>query len=198
MEHEHNANDGMADMLGMMMQMFGGADEASADQAAKLRQIMDMARMMQAFGQLGADQDSGQNSSEDISDTGENETSHSSADTRGRSALSGFYDDPILTPELVAIKSAIPHIERKYQRPLGMLVKLVEMRRLMELYEPEADMRAQSASEKDTGYSERRRNMLGAIRANITDEKTRTQIDILQKAMDISELLKKLGKANVP
>ncbi|MCL2616964.1 MAG: hypothetical protein FWD96_04895, partial [Defluviitaleaceae bacterium] len=78
----------MADMLGIMMQMFGGADEAQAvEQAAKMRQAMEMAKMFQMLNAMSQAQGIGENEdgdnadSEDVNIADESATSEDTADT---------------------------------------------------------------------------------------------------------------------
>ncbi|MCL2852254.1 MAG: hypothetical protein FWE20_04355 [Defluviitaleaceae bacterium] len=190
MEHENNSSSDMPSMMAMMLQMFGGAGEAdedgqaAAEQSAKIRQAMEMARMFQMFSNMGQAPDT--ETKETASPPGEDD------DAFGHAAKNGFYDTPILTPELVTIKSAIPHIERKYQKPLGILVKLIEMQRLMDFYGPEKGLQAMSGDVREADSAERRRNMLCAIKSNTADETARTKIEIMLKALDISELMRRI------
>ena len=191
MEHENSSNNDISNMIAMMMQMFGGTGEAdengsaSLEQAARIRQAMEMAQMFQMFGSMGqAQEDDVKSESADAH--GQN------ADNCGHSVNTEFYDTPIITPELITIKAAIPHIERKYQQPLAMLVKMVEMRRLMDFYGAEKSVHAASTDACGAGSGQRKRNMLSAIRAAASDETTKTKIDVLLKALDISELMQKI------
>jgi len=184
-------DNNMPDMLSIMMQMLNNSDDSeNNEQTAKMQQAMHTMQMFQTLNALNqpsnADEDT--NPAEDTpkpASSAKHSQPHSGANT-------SFYDTPILTPELITIKSALPHIERRYQKPLGLLVKFVELQRLMKHYESDTDVQVQSACDNHTAFTEHTRNMFSAIHANTADEISRTKIDTLMKALDIAELLQKI------
>ncbi len=98
-----------------------------------------------------------------------------------------YYDDQINTPGLLSIKAAIPYLDFEYQRKIGVLIKLLELKKLLEMYSQTA---IQISSTKDY-----KRGMLTAIRPHMTEDK-RNKIDILLKLIDIDEIVRK-SKNNV-
>ena len=179
----------ISDMLSIMMQMFGNSDENETDgQAAKMQQAMQMVQMFQMFSSLNPSADGGEHT---VHAENTSQSSDTAQDAQPSPATNtAFYDTPILTPELIALKAAIPHIERKYQQPLGIMVKLIELQRLMLFYKSDAAMQSQSV--QNAASAAHARNMLAAIRSNMPDEITRTKLDILAKTLDIAELLQQI------
>ena len=204
MEFENSSNGDMSGMMAMMLQMLGdgeadGNGQASSEQAAKIRQAMEMAHMFQILSKEAAGPPSKEATMSpramgQAPDADSKEAADPPPDEDGTNmaASAEFFDMSILTPELVTIKSAIPHIERKYQKPLGILVKMIEMQRLMDFYGPKTGVHAMSADTLDADSGERKRKILSAIRFNTSDAVMKTKIDVLLKALDISELLLKV------
>ncbi|MCL2617500.1 MAG: hypothetical protein FWD98_00455 [Defluviitaleaceae bacterium] len=167
-----NNDSNMTDMLAMMSQMFG---DGTPEQQDSLRQAMEMAHMFQAFSQAGQAQEA---------------APESFAADEPTPPHAEFYDAAILTPELVAIKSAIPHMDARYRRPLGLLVKMVEMQRLMAMYNTQPGVYAASSNAASPSADTRTRLMLSAIKSNTADPASRTKIDIMLKVMELADLVR--------
>jgi len=192
MQPDNSTSNNIPDMLSMMMQMLSNSNESeNYEQAAQIQQAMHMAQMFEMFNSLNQPTVNSEEATPSKTSTPSSSTEDVSPPP---SKYTAFYDTPILTPELIAIKSALPHIERRHQQSLGILVKLVELQRLIKFYESDADIQAQSNCNNLTTTIEHTRNMLTAIQANTHDETSRTKIDILLKAIDISELIQKIPR----
>jgi len=191
MQQNNSTSNNTLDMFNIMLQMLGGSDNAeSNEQAVKMQQAMHMMQMFQTFNSLNQSSDANEDTT-----PAENTTipPNTTEDTLPNFRTNtDFYDTQILTPELITIKAALPHIELKYQKPLGMLVKLIELQRLMKHYESGGNVQVQSNCSNSGTSAAHTRNMLAAIHSNTTDETSRTKIDALMKALDISELLQKI------
>jgi len=96
-----------------------------------------------------------------------------------------YYDDSVLTPTIRSIKSAIPYLEHRYQRPLGITIKLIEIQRLLEMYNRKI------CTMQDGKGKDWQRGMVEAIRPNIP-EAEQYRLEMLLKLMDVKELYEKI------
>jgi hypothetical protein len=99
-----------------------------------------------------------------------------------------FFDEPIFTPELKSLKAAIPYLDYPHQKNMAMLVKLIEIKKLQEMY----DNQEISTLNKDE-YGDWRKGMLTAIRPHMTDEK-KLMIDTVVKMLEVREMLNKFNE----
>lgn len=86
-------------------------------------------------------------------------------------------------PALDSIKAAIPYLDGRYRRYMGIFVKLIEIQRMMELYSQAAA--AMCSDKNETGNW--RRNMLEAIKPHM-DENKADLIDFLMKLIEMKEV----------
>ncbi len=111
-----------------------------------------------------------------------------------------YFDDPIHTDELLGIKAAIPYLSLESQRTIGVMVKLFELKSVIEMYgnvrnetleqgKFENEITAMSFKKRDGNY---KKEMLNAIRPHMPKEK-QAQIELIMKLLDIKELLKKIN-----
>jgi hypothetical protein len=85
---------------------------------------------------------------------------------------------------LNAINAAVPYLDYKLRKPVGIMVKLIEMNRLINNFE------VMSMGEGEDDAS-RKRKMLLAVREEL-DEKKRGMLDIFMRIMEIREISKGL------
>lgn len=100
-----------------------------------------------------------------------------------------FYDDPIQSEGLSIMGAAIPFLNPAYQQQMGMFVKILELKKLMDYYQKQA-LLIQAAEEKDW-----RRGMLQAVRPHMSQDK-KHKIDLLMNALDMQEILTKMKEVN--
>lgn len=93
-----------------------------------------------------------------------------------------YYDEPIHTPAMRSIKSAIPYLEPEYQRSMGIFMKFIELKKLLEAYSSKM-ISMQSGEPGDW-----RKNMLLAVRPHMEEDK-KEKIDMLVKMIDMKEML---------
>ena len=95
--------------------------------------------------------------------------------TEGKNSLA--FDEELQSPAIRSIKTAIPYLDYKYQKNMGIVVKLMELDRLINHYTVIA---AQSGS--DNGKA-----MLTAVK-NELPEQVKPAADLLMKIMEIREI----------
>lgn len=190
MEHKGNENNEelfkMFEQAQALSKIFKGSENTDnvtsntdAFNIDKLKQAYDMAQLFKAL-----------NESNKPEKPLASEKKDNTADTRDtRSSNNNFYDNEIITPELKAVKSAIPHLELKYQKSLGILVKLIEIQKLFELYGNKLYL---METHKDKDW---KRNMLKSIRIHMTEEK-KVKIDLMLTTLNLYELLLKMKEVN--
>ncbi len=96
-----------------------------------------------------------------------------------------FFDSQIHSPSIMTIKAAIPFLDYHQQRNIGIMIKVIEIQKLIEIYS--SQMVTQN---KRNG--EWRREMLQSIRPHI-DENKRYMLDVLIKYMDIKAIMQAGG-----
>ncbi len=89
------------------------------------------------------------------------------------------FDAALESPGIRAIKAAIPHLEPRYRRNMGMFVIFMEMQKLME------DYGGKFAGERGSAW---RRDMLESI-LPFLDEERRRMARVLLHCMEIAELM---------
>ena len=87
------------------------------------------------------------------------------------------FDKELQSPAIRSIKAAIPYLDYKYQRNMGIIVKLMEMDRLINHY---TVLAAESGQDKS-------REMLIAVK-NELPEHSRPAADLLMKIMEIKDI----------
>lgn len=117
------------------------------------------------------------------------------APSTGGAAVDGvkLYDEDSQVPGLKAIKSAIPYLEPRYRKNLGLMIKLIEIHKLIETYGYSA-MHTHGGPAV-TGGNGWRREMLAALRPHVAPEKQRIT-DLLIKCMDMRDIIRKMEALN--
>ncbi len=142
-----------------LSRLFGKGDQAN-DNAQMVNQMMDMYKALRSF------QSDITKPTESVSET--------------------VFDDEINTPAIKSIKAAIPYLEPRYQKNVGLMIKLIEIQRLIEVYSNRAVALNDGVNWK--------RGMLTAIRPHVVGEK-QALIDKLIKVMDMKELIEAQQKS---
>jgi hypothetical protein len=91
------------------------------------------------------------------------------------------FDRELQSPAISSIKAAIPYLDCKYQKNMGIIVKLMEMDRLINHY---TVLAAKSGEDKS-------REMLTAVK-NELPEQSRPVADLLMKIMEIKNITESL------
>lgn len=86
------------------------------------------------------------------------------------------------------IFAAIPFLDREYQRDLYVIVRLMEMRRVL------SGEMLEARGRQEESPALRRRKLLGAVRPYLEQEQRR-QLDMIVKVMDVREILRREGEA---
>ncbi len=106
-----------------------------------------------------------------------------------------FFDDSIVTSELKSIKASIPYLDPKYQRSIGVFVKLVEIKKLIEMFS-EKTIEIQDAQGKDGHFhGDYRLGMLKAIKPHMEGDK-KDKVEVLIKFIEIKNLIDKLKESS--
>lgn len=104
-----------------------------------------------------------------------------------------IFDEDSQVPGLKAIKSAIPYLEPRYRKNLGLIVKLIEIHKLIETYGYSAmQTHGRPPGADDNGW---RREMLMAVRPHMSAEKQNIT-DLLIKCIDMMEIVRKMEALN--
>jgi len=97
------------------------------------------------------------------------------------------FDEEIQTPAIKTIKAAIPYLEYKYQKNMGIMVKIIELDNLIKKYKDVSS----SGKNNDESW---RKNMLISIRKYTSKDK-QPIIDMIIKIMDINDIMKVLRES---
>ena len=87
------------------------------------------------------------------------------------------FDKELQSPAIRSIKAAIPYLDRRYQKNMGIIVKLMEMDRLLNHY---TVLSAESGEDKS-------RQMLLAVRSELP-EQNRYAADLLVKITELMNI----------
>lgn len=153
-----------------------GSDEMEEmeNQYEKMLEMMKFIQMMQEFNESQHEEDQ------------ENE-GHKSTMQNIESETHVYFDDYIYTPELRAIKAAIPYLDVRYQRMMAIFIKFIEIQKLMEMYSSNMiNKNIQMVSNGDW-----RRGMLSAIKPHMPPDKQR-KIDMLLQVASAFEMYNKM------
>jgi hypothetical protein len=151
-----------------LFEMFGGTGDASPEYG----QMLKMMELMAAFRRISAAQNSyRQRSQPPPGPSGSSDSIKEELEARLR------------TPELVTIKSAIPLLEPKYRRNMKILVKLIEIQRLMDVCREVAS----ACNIKGMGGDGWRSRMLAQLRPYLSQE-NKIRVDALIKMMEINNI----------
>lgn len=138
----------------------------------------------------------GQGNSNEENNTEENHTEESHVEDNNRAenipckvrenAGVQSFDMEFQSPAIRSIKAAIPYLDYRYQRNMGIIVKLMEMDRLINHY-------TVIAAENGRDNS---REMLMAVK-NELPEKSRSAADLLMKIMELKEIAENMRGVEV-
>lgn len=93
-----------------------------------------------------------------------------------------YFEEDVNTPAIKTIKSALPYLDYKYQRNIGVALKLIEIQRILDKY-------SSAVENMDITKNENwRKDMILAIRPHMEEEKRR-MIDMLINLMEIKAIL---------
>ncbi|MDR1537338.1 MAG: hypothetical protein LBU32_04965 [Clostridiales bacterium] len=106
---------------------------------------------------------------------------------KSRKDLVCVFDEKFNSPNIKALKAAVPYVEAKHQKTLALWIKVLEIQRLLELTAGEARL----VPSECRNQADWRREMLLSMRPYLNEEK-RFVIDLLLRLTDISELTVKL------
>lgn len=87
-----------------------------------------------------------------------------------------------------AINAAIPYLDYNYRKPIGILVKMIEMNRIINSYE------TMTLSNDGGSSNDRKKRMLMAIRPEL-DTKKQRMLDIFIRVMEIKDIMEVMGVA---
>lgn len=96
-----------------------------------------------------------------------------------------YFETDINTPAIKTIKSALPYLDYKYQKNIGVAIKLIEIQRILDKYSTVA------VNMNITKNKNWRKNMILAIRPHMEEEK-KQMIDTIIKFMDIKEIVERI------
>jgi hypothetical protein len=92
-------------------------------------------------------------------------------------------------PAVSAIKAALPHLEPRHRRVIGVIIKMLEIQALLSSYRDDLHgFNENWSNQPGVSGSERLRNMLGSIRP-FMNENTHSVCDTLLGIMDMKEAL---------
>lgn len=94
------------------------------------------------------------------------------------------FEDDINTPAINTIKSALPYLDYKYQKSIGLAVKFIEIQRILSKYSNE------TINMELTKNQYWRKDLILSIRPHMDDEKKK-MIDTIIKLMNIKEVMDK-------
>ncbi len=110
-------------------------------------------------------------------DTTDCETAFTAVDNQPKNEVFAF-DRELQSPAIRSIKAAIPYLDYKYQKNMGIIVKLMEMDRLINHY---TVLAAESGRDKT-------KEMLTAIKKELPKE-NQSMADLLMKVMEIKDII---------
>ena len=100
-----------------------------------------------------------------------------------------YFDDKLQTQEIRILKSAIPFLDVRQQKSLAMLVKIMEIKKVMEYYNNPEIRTAEAASYNNADQQKLwKKHMLMAIRPHLERDQ-RNMTDMLIKYIDIKEAI---------
>lgn len=86
-----------------------------------------------------------------------------------------YYDDDINTPALKTIKAIVAYMDYKYQRQIGIIIKLVEIQMLMDMYDKNTNLKNENDFESA---------IINAMKIHINND----NMKILQQALQIKNM----------
>lgn len=106
------------------------------------------------------------------------------AQNEGSQEIKESFEQNNTTPAINSIKAAIPYLDIKYQKNLGIIVKLIEIERLLNNF--------QAMSLGGDNDKERKIKMLQAVKPEL-DLKKQKVLDIFIRVMEIKDILEDMN-----
>ncbi|MDR1704182.1 MAG: hypothetical protein LBS19_05810 [Clostridiales bacterium] len=150
-----------------MFEIFGGSDNPDYDRMLKFMELIAAFRRLNAVQDYQRKPDPPPNQSSGVQD-----------------ALNKKLEVRLRTPELMMIKSAIPMLEPKHRKNMRIIIKLIEIQRLMDVCREVAAACNIRGMDGD-GW---RTRMLSHLRPHLSRE-NRLRVDALIKMMEINGIL---------
>lgn len=100
-----------------------------------------------------------------------------------------LFDESIHTPQMKVIKAAIPYMDPSQQKILGIFVKSLELKRVMDVYRTNDNPLSATSVSSNPHW---KMDMLNSIRPHCSEEK-QCLVDMMTRVMDIGELMKKMN-----
>jgi len=99
-----------------------------------------------------------------------------------------LFDETVHTPQMKVIKAAIPYMKVDHQRILGVFIKFLELKKVIDIYRNDSPPLASTSFLTNPNW---KIDMLASIRPHCTEEK-QYMVDMMTKVIDIGELMKKM------
>ncbi|NLK97565.1 hypothetical protein [Defluviitalea saccharophila] len=99
-----------------------------------------------------------------------------------------LFDETVHTPQMKVIKAAIPYMKVHHQRVLGVFIKFLELKKVMDIYKNNSSPLSTVSLSTNPNW---KIDMLTSIRPHCTVEK-QCVVDMMSKVIDIGELMKKM------
>lgn len=99
-------------------------------------------------------------------------------------------DSLVHTQEMKMIKAAIPFLDLNIQKSLALIIKILELRNTMQLYNDSNEILTQ-----ETKHPDRQRRMLQSIRDECT-EPNQNIVDLMLKVMDMQSIMDRINQYN--
>lgn len=104
-------------------------------------------------------------------------------------ATSILFDESIHTPQMKVVKAAIPYMEPSQQKILGIFIKSLELKKVIDSYKNNENPLSSTDLSTTPHWKV---DMLNSIRPHCTEEK-QCIVDMMARIMDIGELMKRMN-----
>lgn len=101
-------------------------------------------------------------------------------ENENKKVINDDFEHKNTTPAINSIKAAIPYLDTKYQKNLGVMIKIIEIERLLNNF--------QAMSIGGENNKERKIKMLQAVKTEL-DLKKQKVLDIFIRVMEIKDIL---------
>ncbi|NLK20678.1 MAG: hypothetical protein GX308_01045 [Epulopiscium sp.] len=105
-----------------------------------------------------------------------------------------LFDETIHTPKMKAIKAAIPYMEYSNQKILGVFIKSLELKKVLDVY---SNANSPLGAANLTSNPNWKTDMLNSIRPHCSEDR-QCVLDMLVKIMDIGELINRVKTLKAP
>lgn len=159
-------------------------NEKKEDSGEQFEKMIKMAQMMQVISEIG---DNNETDKKDNEKPYKEKVVVSENPKKEEKYYVQPFDNDLQTPAIRTIKAAIPHLEYKYQKNMGILVKVIELDNLLKKYK---NMTVEVQSNVNADW---RKGMLLSIKPQL-DYKKQQMIEMLIKFMDLKDIMENLNK----